>query len=169
MLLSITPPYAFVFYGPTAPFPPSNVHAARYTEQILKDFINRYQMLKGRKVSYVPGWDCHGLPIELKVSQTGSLSVSRSDQPPGQISQPVLSVSQGDCVFSAAPVFKLFVQKMSVERLYRFFDNSRFVDRLMKICIKCQVCSIMKLSDRVGSTRPTSAQLGSGRVKPNRA
>lgn len=35
--------------------------------QILKDFINRYQMLKGRKVSYVPGWDCHGLPIELKV------------------------------------------------------------------------------------------------------
>lgn len=35
--------------------------------QILKDFINRYHMLKGRKVSYVPGWDCHGLPIELKV------------------------------------------------------------------------------------------------------
>lgn len=35
--------------------------------QILKDFINRYQILKGRKVSYVPGWDCHGLPIELKV------------------------------------------------------------------------------------------------------
>lgn len=37
------------------------------SHQILKDFINRYQMLRGRKVSYVPGWDCHGLPIELKV------------------------------------------------------------------------------------------------------
>ena len=38
--------------------------------QILKDFINRYQILQGRKVTYVPGWDCHGLPIELKVLQS---------------------------------------------------------------------------------------------------
>lgn len=29
----------------------------------------RYKMLQGRKVKYVPGWDCHGLPIELKVLQ----------------------------------------------------------------------------------------------------
>ena len=26
----------------------------------------KYQMLQGRRVKYVPGWDCHGLPIELK-------------------------------------------------------------------------------------------------------
>jgi isoleucyl-tRNA synthetase len=38
--------------------------------KILKDFINRYQLLQGRKVYYVPGWDCHGLPIELKVLQS---------------------------------------------------------------------------------------------------
>ena len=36
--------------------------------QVLKDFILKYHMLQGRKVKYVPGWDCHGLPIELKVS-----------------------------------------------------------------------------------------------------
>lgn len=35
----------------------------------MKDFINRYQILKGKQVHYVPGWDCHGLPIELKVLQ----------------------------------------------------------------------------------------------------
>ncbi len=35
----------------------------------LKDIINKYQLLRGRKVCYVPGWDCHGLPIELKVLQ----------------------------------------------------------------------------------------------------
>lgn len=35
-----------------------------------QDFINRYQTLQGRKVRYVPGWDCHGLPIELKVLQS---------------------------------------------------------------------------------------------------
>jgi len=28
--------------------------------KILKDIINRYQLLQGRKVRYVPGWDCHG-------------------------------------------------------------------------------------------------------------
>ena len=38
--------------------------------KILKDFINRKMVLKGRQVHYIPGWDCHGLPIELKVLQT---------------------------------------------------------------------------------------------------
>lgn len=37
--------------------------------KILKDFINRKQVLNGRQVHYIPGWDCHGLPIELKVLQ----------------------------------------------------------------------------------------------------
>jgi len=38
--------------------------------KILKDFINRYAILRGRRVRFVPGWDCHGLPIELKVLQS---------------------------------------------------------------------------------------------------
>ncbi|KPP78100.1 isoleucine--tRNA ligase, mitochondrial-like [Scleropages formosus] len=33
---------------------------------ILKDIRNRFEVLRGRHVHYVPGWDCHGLPIELK-------------------------------------------------------------------------------------------------------
>lgn len=35
--------------------------------QILKDIANRYHMMRGSKIHYVPGWDCHGLPIEIKV------------------------------------------------------------------------------------------------------
>lgn len=34
--------------------------------QILKDTILRCQILQGNKVHYIPGWDCHGLPIEMK-------------------------------------------------------------------------------------------------------
>lgn len=34
--------------------------------KVLKDVINRYQVLQGGRVSFVPGWDCHGLPIENK-------------------------------------------------------------------------------------------------------
>ena len=37
--------------------------------KVLKDIINKYKTLKGFKVHFVPGWDCHGLPIELKVLQ----------------------------------------------------------------------------------------------------
>ena len=34
--------------------------------QVLKDITNRFHVLRGFRVHYVPGWDCHGLPIELK-------------------------------------------------------------------------------------------------------
>lgn len=37
--------------------------------QVLKDVINRYKLLRGFRVQFVPGWDCHGLPIELKALQ----------------------------------------------------------------------------------------------------
>lgn len=38
--------------------------------KILKDIINKYALLQGRRARFVPGWDCHGLPIELKVLQS---------------------------------------------------------------------------------------------------
>ncbi|NMG09056.1 isoleucine--tRNA ligase [Brasilonema sp. UFV-L1] len=51
------------------PYANGSLHLGHALNKILKDIINRYQLLRGRKVRYVPGWDCHGLPIELKVLQ----------------------------------------------------------------------------------------------------
>jgi isoleucyl-tRNA synthetase len=51
------------------PYANGSLHTGHALNKILKDTINRYQLLRGRKVRYVPGWDCHGLPIELKVLQ----------------------------------------------------------------------------------------------------
>jgi isoleucyl-tRNA synthetase len=51
------------------PYANGVLHIGHGLNKILKDTINRYQILQGRKVRYVPGWDCHGLPIELKVLQ----------------------------------------------------------------------------------------------------
>ncbi|KAJ1658421.1 isoleucine-tRNA ligase [Dispira simplex] len=48
------------------PYANGDLHIGHALNRILKDIINRYQVLRGRKVTYVPGWDCHGLPIELK-------------------------------------------------------------------------------------------------------
>jgi isoleucyl-tRNA synthetase len=38
--------------------------------KILKDIILRFYISQGRRVEYIPGWDCHGLPIELKAVKT---------------------------------------------------------------------------------------------------
>ena len=52
------------------PYANGSLHIGHALNKILKDIINRYQLLQGRKVRYIPGWDCHGLPIELKVLQS---------------------------------------------------------------------------------------------------
>ncbi|MDJ1181659.1 isoleucine--tRNA ligase [Roseofilum casamattae] len=51
------------------PYANGSLHMGHALNKILKDIINKYKLLQGHKVRYVPGWDCHGLPIELKVLQ----------------------------------------------------------------------------------------------------
>ncbi|XP_073484460.1 isoleucine--tRNA ligase, mitochondrial [Aquarana catesbeiana] len=48
------------------PYANGDPHVGHALNKILKDITNRFHMMRGYKVSYVPGWDCHGLPIELK-------------------------------------------------------------------------------------------------------
>jgi isoleucyl-tRNA synthetase len=58
---------AFVLHdGP--PFTNGDVHIGTALNKTLKDVINRYKSMRGFRTPYVPGWDCHGLPIEQKVS-----------------------------------------------------------------------------------------------------
>ena len=52
------------------PYANGSLHVGHALNKILKDIINKYHLLNGRKVRFIPGWDCHGLPIELKVLQT---------------------------------------------------------------------------------------------------
>ena len=51
------------------PYANGTLHMGHALNKILKDIINKFQIMQGKKVCYVPGWDCHGLPIELKVLQ----------------------------------------------------------------------------------------------------
>ena len=48
------------------PYANGNVHVGHAVNKVLKDITNRFKILKGYRVDYRPGWDCHGLPIELK-------------------------------------------------------------------------------------------------------
>ena len=51
------------------PFANGEVHIGTALNKILKDFIIKYKTVRGCSAPYVPGWDCHGLPIEFKVTQ----------------------------------------------------------------------------------------------------
>ena len=51
------------------PYANGMIHMGHALNKTLKDFVLKYKNLKGYKVPYIPGWDCHGLPIELEVSK----------------------------------------------------------------------------------------------------
>lgn len=51
------------------PFTNGDVHIGTALNKTLKDITLRYKSLRGYRTPYVPGWDCHGLPIEQKVTQ----------------------------------------------------------------------------------------------------
>src|SRR5258707_12406789 len=51
------------------PFANGVAHIGTALNKILKDIIVKYRTLRGLSAPYVPGWDCHGLPIEYKVMQ----------------------------------------------------------------------------------------------------
>lgn len=51
------------------PFANGDVHIGTALNKTLKDIILKFQTIRGKSAPYIPGWDCHGLPIEFKVSQ----------------------------------------------------------------------------------------------------
>ncbi|MDP6151876.1 MAG: class I tRNA ligase family protein, partial [Phycisphaeraceae bacterium] len=58
----------FVFHdGP--PYANGSIHLGHLLNKVLKDFVVRTKTMAGFDCPYVPGWDCHGLPIEHKVMQ----------------------------------------------------------------------------------------------------
>ncbi|PZO77546.1 MAG: isoleucine--tRNA ligase [Mesorhizobium amorphae] len=51
------------------PYANGNIHIGHALNKILKDVINRSFQMRGYDANYVPGWDCHGLPIEWKIEE----------------------------------------------------------------------------------------------------
>lgn len=51
------------------PYANGNIHIGHALNKILKDVITRSFQMRGRDANYVPGWDCHGLPIEWKIEE----------------------------------------------------------------------------------------------------
>jgi len=58
------------------PYANGNIHAGHALNKILKDIIIRINALKGKKINWKPGWDTHGLPIELQVQKKLNIKLS---------------------------------------------------------------------------------------------
>lgn len=69
------------------PYANGDLHLGHALNKILKDVINRYNLLQGKQIYYKPGWDCHGLPIELKALEKISKKMKKD-------SSTVLSVGE---------------------------------------------------------------------------
>ena len=63
------------------PYANGELHIGHLLNKVLKDFMNRFALLQGKVVDYRPGWDCHGLPIELKALQSLPTDISASPDP----------------------------------------------------------------------------------------
>ena len=51
------------------PYANGNIHIGTGLNKILKDVVNRTRQMAGYDANYIPGWDCHGLPIEWKIEE----------------------------------------------------------------------------------------------------
>src|SRR5262249_20935460 len=61
-----SPPFAF-HDGP--PYANNHIHQGHMLNKVLKDIVVKFRGMEGRRAPFVPGWDCHGLPIELEVAK----------------------------------------------------------------------------------------------------
>ena len=64
------------------PYANGNLHIGHALNKILKDLINRFQSAIGKDANYVPGWDCHGLPIEWKIEEQYRKKKRNKDEVP---------------------------------------------------------------------------------------
>lgn len=67
------------------PYANGHIHMGTALNKVHKDIINRSQQMAGHDANYVPGWDCHGLPIEWKVEEEfRSKGRNKDDVPPSE-------------------------------------------------------------------------------------
>ena len=58
-----------IYFTRWPPYANGHIHMGTALNKILKDMITRFQQMNGKDSVYVPGWDCHGLPIEWKIEE----------------------------------------------------------------------------------------------------
>jgi len=102
-------------FGP--PYANGNIHIGHALSEVLKDIINKTAQMNGFDAGMIPGWDCHGLPIEWKIEEEYRAKGQNKD-----LVDP--TVFRGECRASAAKWTE--IQKAEFKRLgiIADFDNA---------------------------------------------
>ncbi|MDQ8729099.1 isoleucine--tRNA ligase [Bradyrhizobium sp. LHD-71] len=95
------------------PYANGNIHIGHALNKILKDLVTRSQQMLGYDSNYVPGWDCHGLPIEWKIEEENYRS--KGKQKPDLKSPDAMIAFRQECRAYAA--HWLGVQREEFKRL----------------------------------------------------
>ena len=93
-----------------------DIHSGTGLNHILKDFVVRSQGMLGKDAPYVPGWDCHGLPIEWKVEEKFRAEGRAKDEIPKDVLRHECRVFAGHW---------LNVQREQIQRLGQIGDFER--------------------------------------------
>ena len=64
------------------PYANGNIHMGTALNKILKDLVVKFHQMSGKDSVYVPGWDCHGLPIEWKIEEQYKKNKKNKDEVP---------------------------------------------------------------------------------------
>ncbi|CAF0914431.1 unnamed protein product [Brachionus calyciflorus] len=71
------------------PYANGDIHIGHMVNKVLKDIYSRFKLLAGYQVNYIPGWDCHGLPIELNAIKSLKKTSSKKSK-----NQPDISLNK---------------------------------------------------------------------------
>ncbi|KZV99615.1 isoleucyl-tRNA synthetase [Exidia glandulosa HHB12029] len=124
------------------PYANGSLHMGHALNKILKDTILRFQVLNGRRVQHVPGWDCHGLPIENKA--LGELGAKAHELEPHVIRAEARKVALRE-VTSQRNEMRQFglMANWSDETTYRTMDHAYEIRQLRAFqeMVKCGLIS----------------------------
>ena len=84
------------------PYANGDIHMGHAMNKVLKDIIVRSQSLRGLDAPYVPGWDCHGLPIEWKIEEEYRKKKRNKDEVPPPSSAPNAAPMRPNGLISSA-------------------------------------------------------------------
>lgn len=103
------------------PYANGGLHMGHALNKIVKDMMIRFQVLSGRRVNYIPGWDCHGLPIEVKAQ--AELGDRAKDTPPSEIRAAARAVAAREVVRQRSEFTQLAIMAdWSADTTYRTMD-----------------------------------------------
>lgn len=115
------------------PYANGNIHIGHGLNKVLKDFVNRSKSMQGYLTPFIPGWDTHGLPIEVAITKTG---VNRKE----------MSISEFRLLCENYAYEQIEIQKAGFKRLGSFGDYNNPYVTLQKSYEEAQIRIFAKMA-----------------------